>query len=108
MLDDILDRARAAAVYAAGQVEAESAARGTLLSSGTPIVMERRITPVHETALNDAMRLLIQFSERTGIPIDELSVAAKSKLVASSWERFETYCGRRKSAESRRDAQFDT
>jgi hypothetical protein len=82
MLDDILGRAKTAAVCTAAQVEAESSARGTLMSSGTPIVMEQRITPIHEAALADAMRLLVQFSERTGISISELSEAAKPKLVA--------------------------
>jgi hypothetical protein len=80
MLDDILGRAKTVAVSTSGQVEAESAARGTLLSSGTPIVMEQRLTPIHETALTDAMRLIVQFSEGTGIPISELSEAAKTKL----------------------------
>lgn len=84
MLDDILGRAKAAAVTTAAQVEAESAACGTLMSSGTPIVMEQRITPIHETALADAMRLLVQFSERTGIPIRELNEAAKPKLETFS------------------------
>jgi hypothetical protein len=80
MLDDILGRAKTAALTTAAQVEAESAARGTLLSSGTAIVMEQGLTPIHETALADAMRLIVQFSERTGIPISELSKAAKAKL----------------------------
>src|SRR5437588_183085 len=88
MLDDILGRAKTAAVSTSGQVEAESAARGTLLSSGTPIVMEQRLTPIHETALTDAMRLIVQFSERTGIPIHELSDAAKTKHVC--WEEMNT------------------
>ena len=86
MLDDILSRAKTAALTTSAQVEAESAARGTLLSSGTPIVMEQRLTPIHETALADAMRLIVQFCERTGIPIPELSEAAKTKLVAFTSE----------------------
>lgn len=86
MLDDILGRAKTAAVSTSGQVEAESAARGTLLSSGTPIVMEQRLTPIHETALTDAMKLIVQFSERTGIPMPELSEAAKSKLATFTSE----------------------
>jgi len=80
MLDDILASAKTAALTTSAQVEHESAARGTLLSSGTPIIMEQRLTPIHEAALTDAMRLIVQFSERTGIPVPELSEAAKSKL----------------------------
>lgn len=79
MLDDILGRAKTAALQTSAQVEAEAAKRGTLLSSGTPIVMEQRLTPIHETAIADAMRLIVQFSERTAIPIPELS---KPKLNA--------------------------
>jgi len=86
MLDDILARAKTLAVSTSAQVEAESAARGTLLSSGTPVVMEQRITPIHETALADAMRLIVQFSERTGIPIPQLGEAAKVKLVSFTSE----------------------
>ncbi|MGB7434183.1 MAG: hypothetical protein WBR26_04880 [Candidatus Acidiferrum sp.] len=81
MLDDIIGSARAAAMATSTQVEHESAARGTLLSSGTPIIMEQRLTPIHEAALVDTMRLIVQFSERTGIPIPELSEMARSKLV---------------------------
>ena len=80
MLDDIIGSARAAAMATSTQVEQESAACGTLISSGTPIIMEQRITPIHEAALADTMRLLVQFSERTGIPIRELSETAKPKF----------------------------
>jgi hypothetical protein len=80
MLDDILSRAKTQALHTSAQVEAEAAKNGALLSSGTPILMEQRLTPIHESALADAMRLLVQFSERTGVPVPELSEAAKSKL----------------------------
>ncbi len=82
MLDNILGRAKTAAMYTCAEVEAEAAKRGTLLSSGTPVVMEQRLTPIHETAVADAMRLIVQFSERTGIPIAELRELAKPKLIA--------------------------
>jgi hypothetical protein len=81
MLDDILRRAKAAATEATLQVEREFAARGALLSSGTPIVMEQRITPIHELAVSDGMRLIVQFSERTGIGISNLCEAARAKLA---------------------------
>jgi hypothetical protein len=81
MLDDILGRAKTAATSIAIQVDAEAAARGTLVSSGTPIEMEQRITPVHEIAIADAMRLIVQFSERTGIAVSDLSEAARPKLT---------------------------
>ncbi len=81
MLDDILGRAKTTALQTSAQVEAESAARGSLLSSGTPIVMEQRLTPIHETALTDSMRLIVQFSERTGIPIVELNEMAAPRLA---------------------------
>ena len=79
MLDDILASAKTAALTTSTQVEHESATRGTLLSSGTPIIMEQRLTPIHEAALTDAMRLIVQFSERTGIPILELNETARSE-----------------------------
>jgi hypothetical protein len=81
MLDDILDRGRTAAAHTSAQVQAESSARGSLLSSGTVVLMEQRLTPIHESVLADSMRLIVQFSERTGIPISELSDAAKPKLA---------------------------
>lgn len=81
MLNDILTRAETTSVNAAAQVEAESAARGALMSSGTPILMEQRLTPIHENALADAMRLLVQFSERTGIPVDELVAVTKPRFA---------------------------
>ena len=83
MLEDILASAKTAGLTTSAQVEHESAARGTLLSSGTPIIIEQRLTPIHEAALADAIRLIVQFSERTGIPIPELNEAAKSKLETS-------------------------
>ena len=52
MLDHILGSAKAAALTTSAQVEHESAARGTLLSSGTPIIMER-LTPDAGAALPD-------------------------------------------------------
>lgn len=81
MLDDILGRAKITALSATAQVEAEFAARGALMSSGTLIEMEQRITPIHENALADAMRLVVQFSERTGISISDLSDLAGPKLA---------------------------
>jgi hypothetical protein len=86
MLDDILARAKTLAVSTAAQVEAESAARGALLSSSTYKVMEQRLTPIHETAIADAMRLVVQFSERTDIPIPHLSEAAKVRLASFTSE----------------------
>lgn len=86
MLDGILGRAKSAGLSISAQVEAESAARGSLLSSGVPLLMEQRITPIHETALSDTMRLIVQFSERTGIPLGELGEAAKPKLVTFTSE----------------------
>ena len=59
MLDDILARAKVAAASTAAQVTAESSARGRLMSSGTPVLMEQGVTPIHETALADAMRIFI-------------------------------------------------
>jgi hypothetical protein len=82
MLDDILGRAKTKALHTSAQVEAEAAKNGSLLSSGTPILMEQRLTPIHESALEDAMRLIVQFSERTGISIPDLSGTAKPKLTA--------------------------
>jgi cation transport regulator ChaC len=67
-------------------VEAEAASHGSALSSGTPIAMEQRLTPIHENALADAMRLIVQFSENTNLPIAGLSEAARTRLVTFTVE----------------------
>jgi hypothetical protein len=97
MLDDILGRAKIAATTTSTQVEHEAAARGTLASSGTPIIMEQRLTPIYEDALGDAMRLIVQFSERTGVPIGELTEGARTSLAgftSSITERMATAANR--------------
>jgi hypothetical protein len=86
MLNDILDRVKIAASITSTQVEHEAAARGTLASSGTPIIMEQRLTPMHESALADAMKLIVQFSERTGIGISDLCEIARPNLAALTEE----------------------
>ena len=86
MLDDILGRAKVHALHTSAQVEAEAAKHGSLMSSSTPQVMEQRLAPIHESTLADAMRLIVQFSERTGISISELSEAANPKLTAFTSE----------------------
>lgn len=52
--------------------------------------MEQEIAPVHEAALADAMRLLVQFSKRTGLPVPELSEAANPKLATFARDITET------------------
>jgi len=97
MVDDILGKAKLQADRTAVQVEHEAAAHGSLVSSGTPIVMEQRLTPIHESALADAMRLIVQFSERTGIPVPELNTAARANLESFTSEitaRMATAAGR--------------
>ena len=97
MLDNILAKAKLQVDRTAIQVEHEAAARGSLLSSGTPIVMEERLTPIHESALSDTMRLIVQFSERAGIAVPELNEAAKPKLESFTAEmtaRMSTAAGR--------------
>jgi len=82
MLDDMLGGAKHEAELASVQVEHEAAAHGSLLSSGTPMVMEQRLAPIHQATVANAMRLIVQFSERTGIPISELNALARTKLTA--------------------------
>jgi len=86
MLSAMLSRAKTEALQITAQVEAEAASRGSVLSSGTPIVMEQRLTPIHENALADAMRLIVQFSEHTDIPIAELSEDARPRLATFTVE----------------------
>lgn len=86
MLDDIFGKAKLQAERKAIQVEHEAAARGSLISSGTVIAMEERLTPIHESALADAVRLIVQFSERTGISVPELNEVAKPKLESLTEE----------------------
>ena len=86
MLDDILSRAKTASATTSAQAQAEAAARGSLMSSGTVIVLEQRLTPIHESVLADVMRLIVQFSERTGISVSELTDIAKPELAAFTAE----------------------
>jgi hypothetical protein len=86
MLSTLLMRAKTDALQITAQVEAEAASHGSVLSSGTPITMEQRLTPIHENALADAMRLIVQFSEDTKISIAELSEAARPKLSSFTVE----------------------
>jgi hypothetical protein len=76
MLNAMLLRVKTEASRISAQVEAEAASRGSVLSSGTSIRMEQLLTPIHENALADAMRLIVQFSQNTKIPIAELSKVA--------------------------------
>lgn len=89
MLDAVLTRAKAEAQHTSGQITAEASKCGSLLSSSTPIMLGRRLTPIHENALADAMRLIVQFSERMGIPIGELSDTARPKLTTFTREIIE-------------------
>jgi len=82
MLGDLLSRARDGAADIVRQVEHEFAVHGISRSSGTPLEMGKRIAPVHERAVNDSMRLIAQFSERTGTPIEELCDTARPRLIA--------------------------
>ena len=79
MRDDILGRANETE-RRSGRTRSRRAGAHCYLPAPL-IVMEQRLTPIHESALADAMRLIVQFSERTGIPIPELNVAAKAKLT---------------------------
>jgi len=83
MLDDILGRALTAAGIAGLEVEAQFIRAGGISNSNSrlPIAIEQKITPFHESALSDAMRLLVQFADRTAIPIPDLTAAARPKLA---------------------------
>jgi hypothetical protein len=48
--------------------------------------MEQRIAPIHQTAIADAMKFIVQFSERTGIAIPDLRDMARPKLKAFTSE----------------------
>jgi hypothetical protein len=89
MLDDLLSRARAIAAHSMAQGARELLRWSHGVISEPPPTMEQRITPVHELAVGDAMRLLVQFSERSGIAISDLCDAAKPKLVAFTAEILE-------------------
>lgn len=86
MLNAMLLRAKTEASRISAQVEAQAASHGSVLSSGTPIRMEELLTPIHENALANAMRLIVQFSENTKIPIAELSKVAMPRLYAFTTE----------------------
>jgi len=86
MLNAMLLRAKTEASRISAQIEAEAASHGSVLSSGTPIRMEQLLTPIHENALYDAMRLIVQFSGNTKIPIAELNKVARPRLYAFTAE----------------------
>jgi hypothetical protein len=89
MLDDLLERARTAAAPITLEVESQFIKAGGVQSSRLPIAIEQRITPIHEAALRDAMRLVVQFSEHTGIALPELCATARPKLAAFTEQMIE-------------------
>jgi hypothetical protein len=72
MLTDTVDRAKTNAHMACVRVQSEFTKLGAYGSSAMPLSMERSVTPIHEKLLTDAMRLLVEFSESTGISVSEL------------------------------------
>ena len=89
MLDEMVGRAKTAAQKACTQVQSDFTVHGAGASSRTPIAMEECVTPIHETLLADAMRLIVQFSEGTGISVPELIESARDKLPAFTSEIME-------------------
>jgi hypothetical protein len=92
MLDDILGRATIAALTAATQVEHEAAARGTLASSGTPIVMGAaadtapRIRPSGCVAGPKLAALTAEMTQRMGTAASRINL---TQVSSKARERFD-------------------
>jgi hypothetical protein len=81
MLSDMVGRAKIEAVMACSQVQSEFAKHGAYKSSRLPISMEHSAIPIQEALLTNAMRLLIEFSETSGIPVSDLIESCRPKLA---------------------------
>jgi hypothetical protein len=81
MLDAILARGNTKALQACNHVQSQFAARGMFGNSRTALELERCVTPVSEETLTAAMWLIIEFAERSGMSIPELSKAAREPLM---------------------------
>ena len=81
MLTDMVGRAKTDAIIACSQVQSEFAKHGAYRSSRLPLSMEHSAIPIHEALLKKAMRLIIEFSENSGIPVPELIEASRLKLA---------------------------
>jgi hypothetical protein len=81
MLTNMVDRAEASALSACTQVQSEFAKHGAYRSSRLPLSMEQAVISVHETLLKNAMHLVIEFSENSGISVPELIDASRPRLA---------------------------
>jgi hypothetical protein len=82
MLTDMVDRAISNALGACTHVQSEFAKHGAYHSSRLPISMEQAVMSVHETLLKNAMHLVIEFSENSGISVPDLIDTSRPKLAA--------------------------
>jgi hypothetical protein len=82
MLTDMVDRAETSALSACTQVQSEFAKHGAYRSSRLPLSMEQAVILVHETLLKNAMHLVIEFSENSGISVPQLIDASRPRLAA--------------------------
>lgn len=81
ILTAMVSRAKTDAVMACTQVQSEFARHGAYGSSRLPISMKHSVVPVHETLLTSAMHLVVEFSEKSGIPVPDLIEASRPKLA---------------------------
>jgi hypothetical protein len=86
MLTDMVGRSKTDALMACAQVQSEFTKHGAYTSSRLPISMERSINLIHETLLTNAMRLVVEFSENSGIPVPDLIGASRPRLTEFSGE----------------------
>jgi len=82
MLGDILDRATMTSADMARRVEHEAAAKGGAMTGRHPQAIEQQVAPIHEGAIGQVMRLIVQFSQRSKVSIPDLSEIARPKLTA--------------------------
>lgn len=82
MVDEILDQASAASNKAAQRIQTAFAAKGGMLNGRMHFAIEEEITPTYSDAIHKSMRLIVQFSEVTQVPIPELCEVAKPKFTA--------------------------
>jgi hypothetical protein len=81
MLGDILDRARSQTGRLALEVESTFTKNGALGNARLPLAIEDQIAPSHDKTVTDVMELIVRFTEKSDIQLDDLIAQARSQLV---------------------------
>jgi len=101
----MVSRANTEVLSACSQVQSEFTKHGAYHSSRLPLAMEQAVVPIHETLLANAMNLLIDFSESSGISVPQLVAIGRpplSDFTAGVASYISTTAGSTSRSESRR------